>query len=302
VGADLRRHVQGSAEASHAQGLGRLCRRHARGAWRRRRARQLFAALHAARHRQRLQLAAHLAAPRWSPAIRLEGIDGLHAALRRGHGAIVWCDQFTAQTIIGKRALHEAGIEAHQVSVSAHGVSETAFGLRVLNPPMIRVENRFLRSRVVFDREDAYQVTIRIQKILKANGVVLMTNTIHAGTTFAEVAFGEGWTHFASAPANFAARGRTALFAMSTFETVPCREYRAVLSPELAPLGPAAPAETLAGDGAKNLTLQARYILLRRDLLLDAVKQFPEQMMTWSRHLRLTEAQGSIGVAADDNA
>jgi hypothetical protein len=263
----------------------------------------LFKALHAARHRRRLQLAAHLAAPRWSPAIRLEGIDGLQAALRRGHGAIVWCDQFTAQTIIGKRALHEAGIEAHQVSVAAHGVSETAFGLRFLNPPMVNVENRFLKSRIVFDREDAYQVTVRIQKILKSNGVVLMTNTIHAGTTFAEVALGErGWTHFASAPANFAARGKTALFAMSTFETVPCREYRAVLSSELAPLGPALPAETAAGDGAKNLALQARYILLRRDLLLNAVKQFPEQMMAWSRHLRLTEAQDSIGVGTEDNA
>ncbi|MER8372036.1 hypothetical protein [Mesorhizobium sp. M1406] len=199
-------------------------------------ARQLFEGLLAARHRRRLQLAAHLVAGRWSPTIRLEGLDGLQSALQRGHGAILWCDQFIAQTIIGKRALYEAGIEAHQVSVNTHGISESAFGLRFLNPPLVNVENRFLKSRIAFDRDDAYQVTIRIQKILKQNGVVTMTNTVHAGSTFTEAAMGEtGWTHLASAPANFAARGRTALFAMSTFEVVPFRQYRAVLSPALAP-------------------------------------------------------------------
>ncbi|OBQ74590.1 hypothetical protein [Mesorhizobium erdmanii] len=249
-------------------------------------ARKLFEALLAARHRRRLQLAAHLTGFRWAPTIRLDGQEGLQAALLRGHGAIVWCDQFTSQTILGKRALHEAGVEAHQVSVNSHGVSESMFGLRFLNWPLVEVENRYLKSRIVFERDDAYQVTIRIQKILKSNGVVLMTNTIHAGSTFTEVAIGEsGWTHLASAPANFAARGKAALFAMSTFETVPFREYRAVISPELLP----AEAE-MGRDGAKDMVLQARYILLKRDRLLEALKLFPEQMLTWSRNGRLTEA------------
>ncbi|QKD03066.1 hypothetical protein EB235_17455 [Mesorhizobium loti R88b] len=253
-------------------------------------ARKLFEALLAARHRRRLQLAAHVAGFRWSPTVRLEGQEGLQAALRRGHGAIVWCDQFTSQTIFGKRALHEADIEAHQVSVNSHGVSESAFGLRFLNPPLVKVENRYLKSRIVFERDDAYQVTIRIQKILKSNGVVLMTNTIHAGSTFTEVAIGEsGWTHLASAPANFAARGKAALFAMSTFETIPFREYRAVISPELLP------AEAGMGrDGAKDMVLQARYILLKRDQLLEALKLFPEQMLIWSRSGRLTEASDTM--------
>ena len=98
-------------------------------------AQKLFRALLAANHRRRLLLAAHLVRTRWSPTIRLEGLEGLQAALQRGRGAIIWCDQFTAQTIIGKRALHEAGIEAHQVSVGFHGISDTTFGLRFLNPP-----------------------------------------------------------------------------------------------------------------------------------------------------------------------
>lgn len=263
--------------------------------------RKLFEALLAARHRRHLQLAAHLVPRRWSPTIGLEGLDGLRSALLRGHGAILWCDQFTAQTMIGKRALHEAGVEAHQVSVNTHGVSETAFGLRFLNPPLVNVENRFLKSRIVFDRDGAYQVTIRIQKILKENGVVMMTNTIHAGSTFAEVAMGEsGWTYLASAPANFATRGKTALFAMSTFEVVPFREYRAVLSQELVPAPSTVPAAGMARDGAKSMALQARYILLKRDRLLEALKLYPEQMMSWSRHQRLTERQDSSSLGTDD--
>ncbi|TJX31273.1 MAG: hypothetical protein E5W21_30945, partial [Mesorhizobium sp.] len=185
--------------------------------------------------------------------------------LQRGRGAIIWCDQFTAQTVIGKRALHEAGIEAHQVSVNFHGVSDTVFGLRFLNRPLIAVENRFLKGRVIFERGDAYQVTVRMQRMLRENGVVLMTNTTHSGTTFTEVDMGQsGWTQLASTPANFAARGGTALFAMSTFETVPFREYRAVISPELVPAEE--PISAATGEmAAKNLELQARYILLKRD-------------------------------------
>ena len=76
---------------------------------------------------------------------------------------------------------------------------------------------------------------------------------------------------------------------MSTFETDPFRQYRAVLSSELvpAPAGSGEPA-TRAG-GAKNMALQAEYILLKRDRLLEALKLYPEQMMVWSGHDRFTE-------------
>ncbi|TKB13917.1 MAG: hypothetical protein E5V75_20220 [Mesorhizobium sp.] len=260
----------------------------------------LFGGHLAAAHRRRLMLAAHLVPRRWSPAIRLEGVDGLREALRRGRGAIVWCDQFIAQTIMGKRALFEAGIEAHQVSVNFHGFSESKFGLHVINRPLVQVENRFLKSRIVFERADAYQVTARIQKTLKENGVVLMTNTVHAGSTFTEAAMGEhGWTHLASAPANFAARAGAALFAMSTLETVPFREYRAIVSSELKPIT-GQPATLPAKDvAAKNLVLQAAYILLKRDRLLEAVKLHPEQMMAWSGAHRLTGRQDQPAIGSD---
>jgi hypothetical protein len=141
---------------------------------------------------------------------------------------------------------------------------------------------------------------------------VLMTNTILAGSTFGESALGEsGWTQLASAPVNFAARSRTALFSMSTFETVPMREYRAVISPELVPEA-AKPASGAPGTGEiaprnmaprnmapKNMELQAHYILLKRDRLLEALKLYPEQMMVWASHERLTGQSNSASVDND---
>lgn len=253
--------------------------------------RGLFNGHRAAAHRRWFLVAAHLVGGRrWSPAIRLEGLDGLQTALLRGRGAIVWCDQFTAQTIMGKRALFEAGIEACQVSVNFHGFSESRFGLNMLNRPLFKVEDRFLKSRIIFERADAYQVTARIQNLLKENGVVLMTNTTHAGSTFAEAGIGEhGWTHLASAPANFAARAGAALFAMSTLETVPFREYRAIVSTELKPASGQAEPQPMRDMAAKNPVLQASYILLKRDRLFEALKLCPEQMMVWFNANRLAE-------------
>ncbi|TPI14997.1 hypothetical protein [Mesorhizobium sp. B4-1-1] len=259
----------------------------------------MFEAQLAAIHRRRLTLAAHLVAGwRWSPAIRLEGLEVLQQALRNGRGAIIWCDQFTAQTIMGKRALHEAGVDAHQVSAQYHGFSPSKFGFHVINPPLVKVENRFLKSRIVFERTDAYQVTTRIQKTLKANGVVLMTNTVYAGSTFTEAAMGErGWTHLASAPANFAARAGAALFHMATIETVPFRQYRAIVS-ELS-AGARAPASPARDTATKNLAVQAGYILSKRDHMLETLEPCPEQMMAWSSAVRLTEQPTEAAIGND---
>ena len=261
--------------------------------------RAMFEAQLAAIHRRRLTLAAHLVAGwRWSPAIQLEGLEALQEALRNGRGAIIWCDQFTAQTIMGKRALHEAGVETHQVSAQYHGFSPSKFGYRVINPPLVRVENRFLKSRIVFERTDAYQVTTRIQKVLKANGVVLMTNTVYAGSAFAEAAMGErGWTHLASAPANFAARAGAALFHMATIETVPFRQYRAIVS-ELS-ASPGAPTLSPRETAGKNLAVQAGFILSKRDHMLETLKLCPEQMMAWSSAVRLTERPTELAIGSE---
>jgi hypothetical protein len=107
-----------------------------------------------------------------------------------------------------------------------------------------------------------------------------------------------GWTHLASAPANFAARAGAALFHMATIETVPFRRYRVIISElSAAPQAPASPAKETT---AKNLTVQAGYILSKRDHMLETLKLCPEQMMTWSSAVRLTERPAETAIGNDD--
>ena len=51
---------------------------------------------------------------------------------------------------------------------------------------------------------------------------------------------------------------------------------------------------------AKNLEVQARYILLKRDRLLEAMKLHPEQMMVWAGAQRFTEQSGDTTDAGAD--
>lgn len=50
------------------------------------------------------------------------------------------------------------------------------------------------------------------------------------------------------------------------------------------------------------MAVQAHYILLKRDRLLEALKLYPEQMMTWSRRQWLTEAPDSTGIGTDEGS
>ncbi|MER9439098.1 MULTISPECIES: hypothetical protein [unclassified Mesorhizobium] len=53
-----------------------------------------------------------------------------------------------------------------------------------------------------------------------------------------------------------------------------------MLSPALAPGASVTPATDTARDGAKNMAVQAHYILLKHDRLLEALRLYPEQMLT----------------------
>ena len=106
-----------------------------------------------------------------------------------------------------------------------------------------------------------------------------------------------GFTHLASAPANFAARAGAALFHMATIEEVPFRQYRAIVS-ELSP-DPQVSESPARDRAAKNLAVQAGYILSKRDHMLETLKLCPEQMMAWSSATRLTERPADAAIGND---
>lgn len=237
-------------------------------------------AMSAMRERRSLTLCAELTRLRWRPELELSGAEGLQAALARGKGAILWVNQLASAGLMGKRTLHQFGFAAHQVSVSEHGFTPSMVSARVLNPLMVRAENRYLAERVVFEREDTFKVTRRILGILARNGIVLMTNNVYSGSSFIETPLGAaGYLQTASTPLNFAIRGGAALFTLSTFEVEPLRRYATVISPEISFAAPAS-ARTVPRfeDRAAHALLQVR------DHVLRDLSRAPEQYAYWQLH------------------
>jgi lauroyl/myristoyl acyltransferase len=228
-------------------------------------------------HRQRLYYMAQLAGWHWKPRIIVEGAEHITRAAARGRGVLVWCAWLPAQVLIGKRALHEAGIRACQVNARQHGLSTTAFGQRVINPILLGIENRFLKGRIPFDSSESVHVARRMLEALRANAVVLVAVNTYSGRRFVQVPIGHsGYAHFATAPANFAAKGRTTLLGMSTVETVPFAELRAVIRP----LPEQQDAKSIGGDPAI-----AEVVAAFRDAFEDVVLSFPGQCLGFGRDL-----------------
>lgn len=229
-------------------------------------------------HRRRLYCMAQLAGWHWRPRIVVEGAEGIRRAVTDGGGALVWCENTGAQTLIGKRALHEAGIEAFQVNAREHGFSRTAFGQAVINPILLGIENRFLKGRLPFGSSDTVQVTKGILETLRANAVVLISANTYHGRRFVQMPVGDrGFAHLATVPANFAAKGKTTLLAMSTVETVPFREFRVVIRP-------LASVERNLKSGERDAAI-AEIISAFRDASESVIANFPAQCLGIGRDL-----------------
>jgi hypothetical protein len=230
-------------------------------------------------HRRRLYYMAHLAGWHWKPRIIVEGAEEISRTAADGGGALVWCENTGAQTLIGKRALHEAGIKAFQVNAREHGLSTTAFGQAVINPILLGIENRFLKGRLPFGSSDTVQVTKGILEALRANTVVLISANTYHGRRFVQVPIGErGFAHMATTPANFAAKEKTTLLAMSTVETVPFSEFRAVIKPL------ASPSRNDHKPGGRDAAI-AEVVAAFRDSCESVARNFPAQCMGIGRDL-----------------
>lgn len=249
-----------------------------------------FRAVRDARHRRLMLAAAEIVGRDWKPIIHIRGLDGVHAALARGNGAVIWCNSFLAQNLMGKRALHEAGLACHQVSVPEHGFTLTGLGEAFLNPLMVKAENKYLAERIIFNRGDVYKVTKRIHSVLRRNGVVLLTNNVYAGSSFAEVPIGKaGRLQLATTPVNLSVRGGAALFTMTTLEVEPFVSYEAVISPEITVGDGSAGAKAARQADAGASEGVARAMLEVRDRFRSDLLQAPDQFTLWGSQV---SAQG----------
>lgn len=140
----------------------------------------------------------------WCPNILLTGRENIDRALQHQRGAILWVIETSFSTLHVKIALHRAGYHQFQLSRAGHGFSAiTPFCRRYLNPIWTRVEDRFIRQRVLItgqSAEDAFK-TLRVK--LAENGIVLIT-LVPLAHKFADMPFFQGVLEVPTGPVRFA--------------------------------------------------------------------------------------------------
>lgn len=112
----------------------------------------------------------------WQPRTRLEGREHIEAALKEGHGVILWMKPAAFADVMTKVTCHQAGYDAYHLSRHTHGgFSVTRFGLRFLNTIRTRIERRNLAQRVMIVPEDPRAAIDQLVQRLSENRVVSIT-------------------------------------------------------------------------------------------------------------------------------
>lgn len=226
--------------------------------------------------RRRFMFAIDQLSPSRKPRIEVSGAEPLRAALDQGRGAIVWTSQFAFQTLDGKRALWEQGFKPIQISDPYHGFSNTAFGNVTINPWQRHAEERYLKDRVVFDRENGATVTRKIISLLDQGELILLMNNLHAGSMFAELPFGErGTISMPTAPLSIVARRATPFFSMSILETAPFERMEAVIEP----IDDSGLVHTEGRAAKRDYMRMARLAMIARDNLFTQFRRAPDQYL-----------------------
>ena len=153
--------------------------------------------------------------PRKDQPIDVDGVEHVAAALSRGRGAILWVGRFTWASIITKIGLHDAGCVVTHLSRPTHGFGTSPFAMRSLNPVWTRIEERFVRERVVMEPGAERTALRALRRRLEENGVVSIT-VGDEGARAVTVPF-LGWTlRLASGPASLAAASGAPLLPVFT--------------------------------------------------------------------------------------
>lgn len=226
--------------------------------------------------RRRYMFAIDHLSRRRNPRIEVAGAGSLRAALDRGRGALVWSSQFAFQGLAGKRALWEQGFKPIQISDPYHGFSKTAFGNATINPWLRCAEERYLKERIVFDRENGATVTRKIVNLLDQGELILLMNNLHAGSMFVELPFGErGHVSMPTAPLSIVARRATPFFSMSILETAPFERMEAVIEP----IDDASPDGTEGRSARRDYARMAGLAMIARDNFFTQFRRAPDQYL-----------------------
>jgi len=146
---------------------------------------------------------------------------------------------------------------------------------------LVKAENRYLASRLIFESDEAGMLIRRIIRLLKSGAVVILTNNTYAGRSFIQMPIGaQGYSSMATTPVALALMGKVPLLYMSTIEREPLAHYGIRFSGDLAA------GEIATGSASDDLAATARIALRARDELLTDMRRAPDQYRNWLPHVR----------------
>lgn len=143
--------------------------------------------------------ARNLHARGWEPKTTVVGLERIREAQAAGVGTILWGMSF-GNTLIVKIGLWRAGVPLVHLSMANHGAwSEAWIARNVLGPLYRRMENRYLRERVVIPWDGSTGAVMKtlLQRLSRDNAVVSIIGDVRRGTRNIATPFFDAQAQFA---------------------------------------------------------------------------------------------------------
>ena len=125
----------------------------------------------------------------WRFSCVVEGFEHIAQAQADGRGVVLWMSHFVFHGLAAKKLLRRGGFPVHHVSRPEHGFSKTEFGIRFLNPIRVRVEDRYLASRVLIGQRSREELAAHLGRLLRGGEVISITAGAWEGRRIAWVPF-----------------------------------------------------------------------------------------------------------------
>jgi lauroyl/myristoyl acyltransferase len=201
--------------------------------------------------------------------IAVSGTENIDNALAQGNGVILWIADLANSGDACKIALADKDFQVSHLSRPEHGFSDTRFGLAVLNPFRQRFELRFLRERIVYQRENPNSAGEAILKRLSENGIVSISASGYEGRALVQADFLGGRTQLAGGAPRLAFKGNCPLLPVYSYPSTDGISYEVIVA---APL-------MMTRDNKDQFILETTGNFLKR--LTPIVKSRPELWRAW---------------------
>ena len=127
----------------------------------------------------------------WRCAATIDGEEALRHVQAENSGVILWVAHFVYNGLPLKKALHQAGYSVSHLSRPEHGFSDTRYGVAILNPLRSRIEERYLRRRILIKRGAEHVALREAHRLLKQGAIVSITAGHWEGRQVARIPVGQ---------------------------------------------------------------------------------------------------------------